>query len=198
MIELTGIVAMGKNNEIGVGLLMPWWLEEYASQQRYKDLRTDDLGRFKEITMGHHVLMGRLTYESFPKFARPLPGRINHVLSTDMSQSKKLSLDFEDEQKAKILRIHSSFESLEGAIIGLDHAYVIGGGQVYAHFISDKKEGLKMNRILVTRINDDFPMADVFFPPLEANGFEKDDSLTLHPANPENKGFYSFDTYVRR
>ena len=63
------VVAMDRNRLIGAGDGLPWRLP-------------DEMRRFKEITMGHAVLMGRKTYETIPEKFRPLPGRTNIVLTT--------------------------------------------------------------------------------------------------------------------
>ena len=189
MVEYIGIVAMGKMNEIGYGSIMPWWLDQYKIQQKYKDFRAEDLPRFKEITTGHDVQMGRITYESFPKFARPLSERTNHVLTHDAFASKKLSADLADEKKSPLIIVHNSFESMEDAIIDKEKVYIIGGGKIYSHYLH------KMNTLLVSRINEEFPMADVHFDEFE---HEFEISAQVLPKNPAYNDFYSFDTYTRK
>ena len=63
------VVAQGSNGVIGFEGALPWHLPS-------------DLRRFRELTMGHAVLMGRKTYESIPERFRPLPGRRNLVISS--------------------------------------------------------------------------------------------------------------------
>ena len=76
----------------------------------------EDQARFKELTMGHTVVMGRLTWESLPKSVRPLPGRRNVVLTRQadyMAEGAEVITTFEDALTA-------------------DETWVIGGQQIYA------------------------------------------------------------------
>lgn len=129
--ELYGIVAVGKGNEIGFKGDMPWHLPE-------------DLRRFKALTTGHPVIMGRATWESLPK--RPLPGRRNIVLTRDTNY---------EASGAETAR------SLTEAIAlceGEETPFVIGGGQIY-------RESLPLlTRLYVTRVESEWPQADTFFP----------------------------------
>jgi dihydrofolate reductase len=97
------IWAQSSSGVIGRGGGIPWRLPE-------------DLARFKDITMGHDVVMGRLTWESLPARVRPLPGRRNVVLTRQA--------DFMADG-ADIVT------TLDEALTG-DQTWVIGGGQVYA------------------------------------------------------------------
>ena len=127
--ELWAIAAMGRNGEIGFRGDMPWHLPE-------------DLRHFKEVTMGHPVIMGRATWESLPK--RPLPGRKNIVLTRNA--------DYVAEGAA-------TASSLEEAVKMCDMTpFVIGGGEVYKMTLPS------LTRLFVTRIEADFPDADTYFP----------------------------------
>lgn len=104
-----------------------------------------DLRRFKQLTMGHPVIMGRKTFESFPK--GPLPGRRNIVVTRNQEYPAE-----------GIERVSSLEEACRRA--GED-AFVIGGGEIYrmAMDVAD--------RIYMTEIDADAPGADTFFPAVD-------------------------------
>ncbi len=126
------IVAMSTNNVIGHGGELPWHL-------------SDDLKRFKVITMGKPVVMGRLTYESI---GRPLPGRQCIVLSTRSAYT------------AVGCEVVSSPEAAIVCANAADEIMVIGGAQVYRQFLSLAK------RIYLTRVEAEVD-GDVYFPILD-------------------------------
>ena len=108
-----------------------------------------DLKRFKELTSGHLVIMGRKTFESI---GHPLPNRTNIVISHDLSYAQE-----------GIIVVHSLEEALRLAP-GDDEIFVIGGGQIYQEAIS------KANKLYLTIIEGS-PDADTFFP--EYSDFKK-------------------------
>lgn len=100
------VVALSSNGVIGRDGTLPWRLPS-------------DLKRFRELTTGHTVVMGRKTYESLPDRFRPLPERRNLVLSTDRTYRAEGAEVFGD---------------LQAALQSCDHdCFVIGGGVTYAH-----------------------------------------------------------------
>ena len=104
----------------------------------------EDLKRFKELTMGHPVIMGRRTYESIGK---PLPNRTNIVLSdTPMSHPDEVVV---------CTSLREAFERARAT--NTDEVFVIGGGSVYAQTIDDA------DRLYLTLVDDDMP-GDTFFP----------------------------------
>ena len=127
------VVAQGSNRVIGLEGALPWHLPS-------------DLRRFRELTMGHAVVMGRKTYESIPERFRPLPGRRNLVISRSASY-----------EGAEV------FPTLAAAIEACDGScFVIGGGRVYA------EAAALADRCYVTDI-DVAPVGDTFFPELAPN-----------------------------
>lgn len=107
----------------------------------------NDMERFKAVTMGHHVVMGRKTYESIPDRFRPLPGRKNLVITRNPD---KYSEAFGDQVKL--------FKSIEYAIdharrVGEENLMIIGGGQVYNHFLEDNLN--RVDTIYETLVHDD-------------------------------------------
>jgi dihydrofolate reductase len=109
-VKLIIIAALARNRVIGKGGTIPWHLSE-------------DLKRFKKITMGHTVLMGRITYESIGK---PLPGRKNVVIT---SKSIKPPSIYSSTQLL-------TFSDLDTALTALkndEKVFIIGGGQLYRY-----------------------------------------------------------------
>jgi dihydrofolate reductase len=129
--RLSLIVAMARNRVIGHKGNLPWRLSA-------------DLKRFKALTMGHHIIMGRNTWESI---GRPLAGRISVVVTRN---------------QAYVAAGATVVGSLAAALrLAADdpEAFVIGGGELY-------REALPVaDRIYLTELPADYP-GDVFFPPL--------------------------------
>jgi dihydrofolate reductase len=159
---LSIIVAIGKGNEIGKNNGLLWRL-------------SSDLKRFKRITTGHVIIMGRTTYLSLPNGA--LPNRTNVVLSRDAD-----------------LRLEGClvFSSLDAALIHFrdeEEVFVIGGGELYrqAFPIADK--------LYLTKVDAAFPDADTFFPPVDYSEWKLIDKEVL-PANEKdacNSVFYEYE-----
>ncbi len=128
------LVAMATNRVIGANGRLPWHLAA-------------DLRRFKALTMGHPLLMGRKTHESI---GRPLPGRTNLVLTRDAAYTA-----------AGCLVVHSPSEALERARPA-GELFVIGGAALYADFLP------RADRIHLTLIHHDYA-GDVRFPEFDAS-----------------------------
>ena len=123
------IAAMAENRVIGRGNEMPWEIPS-------------ELKRFKEITMGHPVIMGRRTFESI---GRPLPGRKNVIITRQMDYSAADSIIVPDLQAA--------LAACEGA----KEVFICGGDTVY-------REAMPMaDKIYLTIIDEEFE-GDSFFP----------------------------------
>lgn len=106
----------------------------------------EDMARFKALTMGHTVLMGRKTWDSIPAKFRPLPGRRNLVLSR---------------QPGLLLEGAEVFASLDAALAacrGEAQVFVMGGAQIYAEALPSA------DQLELTEIDADFADADAFFP----------------------------------
>lgn len=112
----------------------------------------DDLRRFKTLTMGHPIVMGRKTFESFPN--GPLPGRRNIVISRQKDYHPDGAEVYPTVQKA-----------LEACAADED-VFVIGGGEIYRQFIPLASE------LLLTEIDDEPADADTFFPAFTADAVE--------------------------
>ena len=103
-----------------------------------------DLRRFKEITMGHPIIMGRKTFESFPK--GPLPGRQNIVITRQS--------DYHHDG----ITVVGSFSSALTAANNTDEVFVIGGGEIYREAINHA------SKLYLTEIDATVEDADTFFP----------------------------------
>ena len=111
---------------------------------------SDDLKRFKSLTMGHPIIMGRKTFESFPKGA--LPGRRNIVVTRNPSYT------------APGIETAQSVEEAVRMCDGAD-CYIIGGGEIYrqAYPIADRLE--------LTLIDAECPDADTHFPDVDVSAY---------------------------
>ncbi|MDP1774438.1 MAG: dihydrofolate reductase [Methylobacter sp.] len=131
--KISLIVAMASNRAIGLNNQMPWHLSA-------------DLKKFKKITMGAPILMGRKTYESI---GRPLPGRTNIIISRNPSYSQPGCLVFNDIDQA----LASCADAKE--------VFVIGGSDFYQAMLP------VADTLYLTLIHQEFP-GDTFFPEIDA------------------------------
>jgi dihydrofolate reductase len=136
--RISFIVALGHNRVIGKDNDLLWHLP-------------DDLKRFKKLTLGHPVIMGRKTWQSLPDKVRPLPGRTNIVVTR-----------FEDYPADGAQVAHSFPEALSLAkdADGADEIFVIGGGELYRAALPFA------SRLYLTIVDDPTP-GTVFFPEYE-------------------------------
>jgi len=133
---LSIIAVIGKNREIGEKGELLWHVP-------------GDLPRFKKLTWGHPVIMGRKTHSTFQYKGGPLPGRTNIVITHDGQY-----------QKEGFSIVHSFEEALEVAkkSPGSEEIFVIGGGQIYAAAINQAE------RLYLTMVDAEAKSADTFFP----------------------------------
>ncbi|MBC3847419.1 dihydrofolate reductase [Winogradskyella echinorum] len=162
--ELTIIVAAGENNAIGKDNDLIWHL-------------SNDLKRFKSLTNGHHIIMGRKTFESFPK---PLPNR-THIVITRQSDYKAPD---------GVIIVNNLEDALDAARND-KQPFIIGGGEIYkqAMPIVDKLE--------ITRVHASFKNADTFFPEIDDSKWQEV-SRTTHDADEKHAYAFSFITYLRK
>ena len=153
------IAALGKNNVIGVDNKLPWKLSA-------------DLKRFKAITSGKPVIMGRKTFESI---GRPLPNRTNIIITRDKNY------------RADGCVIVNSAEEALNAAKENEEVMIIGGAQIYAEFLP------KANKMYLTVIEKEFE-GDAYFP--EYNDHEW---KIIHKEDHEDDGLrYSFVDLERK
>lgn len=164
MVEIVMIAAIGKNNALGKDNDLIWHLP-------------DDFKRFKQLTTGHKIIMGRKTFESFPK---PLPNRTHIIITRD----KNYTIDFSS--CIVVFTLEEALDLVQDDTL----AYIIGGGEIY-------DLGMPYADTLeITRVHENFE-ADTFFPQID----EKLWKLTkeeFHPRDDRHKHEFTYLTYKRR
>jgi dihydrofolate reductase len=162
--RVTLVVAAAKNDTIGDRGKLPWRLP-------------DDLRRFKALTVGHHVVMGRKTWQSIGK---PLPDRTNVVVSRDRELAAPGAVVVGSLDDALALARNS----------GETELFVIGGGELY-------RAALPLaDRIQLTRIDADVA-GDVRFPPLDADAWVEVER-SEHAADERHAWPFAFVVLDRR
>jgi len=160
------LVAMAKNRVIGRNNALPWQLPP-------------DLKRFKELTMGHHIVMGRKTYESI---GRPLPGRTSVIITRQPDYQVPGALVVASIDQA--LKVCSAGKEVDQEI------FVIGGAQIYRQSL-----GL-CQRIYITEIQQEFD-GDTLFPELNQQVW-REISREKHRLNDDDGLEYHFVVLDRR
>jgi dihydrofolate reductase len=156
------IVAIAENDAIGRNNELLWHL-------------SDDLKRFKKITAGHTVIMGKRTYESLP--VRPLANRKNIVIT-----------DLPGEKIEGCLMAYSIRQAVELADPDSEN-FIIGGGSVYRQFLP------LCDRLYITRVHQSFD-ADTFFPEID-NKLWTLTSEEPGPPDPKNPFSYTYQIFNR-
>lgn len=158
------IVAKAKNQVIGKDKQLIWKLSA-------------DLKRFKNLTIGNFILMGRKTFESLGK---PLPNRTHLIITRNP--------DFQAPEG------HYAFLSLEDAVIfcnklGVDKLFIIGGGEIY-------REALPLcDQLEITEVDAE-PEGDTFFPEIDSDQW-KEVGREEFPSDEKNEYPYAFVTYEK-
>lgn len=160
---ITIIAAIAKNYALGKDNDLIWHLSA-------------DLQRFKKITSGHHILMGRNTFESIGK---PLPNRTTIIITRNR-----------DYEKDGCLIANSLEEALELAKND-DEIYVIGGAQIYKYAL----ENNLVDAMEITLVHQEFE-ADAFFPEIDKTVWKSVDRKD-YKADEKNKLDYSFIRYEK-
>jgi dihydrofolate reductase len=126
---LSVIVAMARNRVIGINNALPWRLSE-------------DLKHFKSLTMGHHIVMGRKTYESIGK---PLPGRTTVIVTRDANYRMEGCLTA------------NSIDAAIAACGGDPEIFFVGGSEMYTQVLP------RADRLYLTEIQAEYE-GDAWFP----------------------------------
>ena len=169
MTEIVLIAAVAENGVIGAGGAMPWRLKS-------------DMARLKAMTMGKPIVMGRKTFESFPR--RPLPGRTNIVVTRDAAY------------RAAGAVVTTSFADAEAIASGdalrrfATEIAIIGGADIYAHWMDCA------DRLEITEVHAR-PDGDTRFPAIDPADWEEVARLR-NPAGPDNSADFSYVTFRRR
>lgn len=159
---LTLIAAAGENNELGKENDLVWHLP-------------DDFKRFKKLTTGHHIIMGRKTFDTFPQL---LPNR-THVVVTRQENYKKEG----------VIVVHSLERAIE--LTKEDpQPFVIGGGEIYKMAMDPA------DKIELTRVHGEFD-ADTFFPEVDESRW-KLVSEEYHEKDEKHNFAFTYLTYERK
>ena len=157
---ITLIAAAAQNDALGKDNDLIWHISE-------------DLKRFKRLTTGHAIIMGRKTFESMPK---ALPNRTNIVLTKN------------ENYKAEGAVVASTIDEAL-VLAGEDNQpFIIGGAQIYSLFMDH------CNRIELTRVHHDFE-ADVFFPKIDTSKWtiSKEEFISKTEDQPYNYTYITYD-----
>ncbi|TSE07114.1 MULTISPECIES: dihydrofolate reductase [Aquimarina] len=159
---VTMIAAAGENNALGKDNDLVWHLP-------------DDFKRFKSLTSGHNIIMGRKTFETFPKL---LPNRVHIVITRNTSY-----------QAEGAIVVHTIEDALEVAK-GDAQPFIIGGGEIYTMGMDHS------DCIELTRVHESFD-ADAFFPEIDTEiwKLEKEE---FHDIDEKHKYPFTYLTYKRR
>ncbi|MBP6000873.1 MAG: dihydrofolate reductase [Flavobacterium sp.] len=160
---LTIIAAAAENNALGKDNQLLWHLPE-------------DFKRFKTLTSGHYIIMGRKTFESFPK---PLPNR-THIIITRKPNY----------QAPEGCIVVTSLEKAMELCPKNEEAFVIGGGEIYQQALD------VVDKIDVTRVHTTLD-ADTFFPTIDPTLWEMVFE-EFHPKDDKHAFDFTFLTYVKR
>lgn len=166
--EIVFVVAIAENGVIGAGNAMPWRLKS-------------DLARFKALTIGKPVIMGRKTFESLPR--RPLPGRTNIVITRDTDYRAKGAIVTTSSADAGAI---ARGDALRRSVTEIA---VIGGAEIFRQWLD------RADRLEITEVHAR-PDGDTHF---DINEAEWDEVARVrHPAGGEDSAEYSYVTYRRR
>lgn len=155
---LSLIAAVSENGVIGNKGALPWHF-------------TEDMKRFKELTVGHVVMMGRKTWESLPEKFKPLPGRTNVVITRQQEYNVPAGVE--------------RYGSIDDALTvhPNDTVFVIGGAELYRHTID------RADTLYITEVHREVE-GDAFFPAIDPSKWRE--------TKREDRGEYSFVTYKMR
>ena len=156
------IAAVSENNALGKNNDLVWHLP-------------DDFKRFKQLTSGHYIVMGRKTFESFPK---PLPKRTHVIVTRQKNYTPEGCLVANTLQEAIQLCPKN------------EDTYIIGGGEIY-------KQSIAIADVLeITRVHHSFD-ADTFFPEIDLKIWQLT-SEEFHPKDDKHNYSFTYQSYRRK
>jgi len=161
--QISIIVAIASNYAIGKDNDLLWHISK-------------DLQRFKSLTEGHTIVMGKKTYFSLPR--RPLPKRTNMVIT-----------DVADERIDDCLMAYSIEDAVEKMDEGVEN-FIIGGGSIYKQFMP------LADKLYITQVHKDFE-GDVFFPEINSGEWDLQSAEKITD-DAQNDFSYTFEIYKRK
>ena len=160
---ITMIAAAAENNELGKDNGLVWHLP-------------DDFKRFKKLTSGHYIIMGRRTFDSLDE---PLPNRTNVVITRNKNYKKNGAIV-----------VHTMEEAIKIAAED-SQPFIIGGGEIY-------KMGLPIaDKIELTRVHGKFDDADTYFPEISKKDWQLI-SEVKHGKDEKHKYSFTYETWIRK
>ena len=156
------IAAVAKNNALGKDNELVWHLP-------------NDFKRIKTLTSGHHIIMGRKTFESFPK---PLPNRTHIIITRQKNYQAEGCIIVDSIEKA--LSICPKDED----------SFIIGGGEIYTLGLA------YTDKIEITRVHSSFE-ADAYFPEINKKDW-KLEKYDFNEKDEKHKYDYTYETYIRK
>jgi dihydrofolate reductase len=159
---ITMIAAAAENNALGKDNELVWHLP-------------DDFKRFKKLTTGHHIIMGRKTWESFP---RPLPNRTHIVITRNTSYVAEGAIV-----------VHDMIDALAFAKEDAN-AFIIGGGEIYTIGLD------YATHIELTRVHGSFE-ADAFFPNIDTSKWKLQNS-EFHDKDDKHAVAFTYETWTKK
>jgi dihydrofolate reductase len=166
--EIVLIVAIGDNGVIGAGGTIPWRLKS-------------DMQRFKAMTIGKPIVMGRKTFVSL---RRPLPGRTNIVVTRDQGFRAAGAVVTTSFDAARAVATGDALRRLATEIA------VIGGAEIYAQWLD------VADRLEITEVHAR-PEGDTYFAAIDRDVWQEV-ARVRHPAGPDDSADFSYVTYRRR
>lgn len=160
------IAAASENNALGKDNKIVWHLP-------------DDFKRFKKLTSGHAIIMGRKTFESFDK---PLPNRTHIIITRQKNYTPKID--------SELCIVVDSMEKALAITSKDENVFVIGGGEIY-------NLGMPFaDKIELTRVHENFE-ADAFFPEISQMDWQLVEEM-LHSKDEKHNYAFSFQTFLRK
>lgn len=160
---ITLIAAVAENNALGKDNKMMWHLP-------------DDFKHFKSRTSGHHIIMGRKTFESFPS---ALPNRTSVIITR------------QSDYKADGCIVVGSLDEAIAVSPKDEEVFIIGGGEIYNQSID------RANKLDLTRVHAEFPDADAYFPQIDESKWELSEAI-FHPRDERHVYEMTFQTYLKK
>ena len=160
---LTLIAAVAENNALGKDNKMMWHLP-------------DDFKHFKSRTSGHHIIMGRKTFESFPS---ALPNRTSVIITR------------QSDYKADGCIVVGSLDEAIAVSPKDEEVFIIGGGEIYNQSI------YRADKLNLTRVHAEFPDADAYFPQIDESKWELTEAI-FHPRDEKHAYEMTFQTYLKK
>lgn len=162
---ISHVVAMSNNRVIGVNNDLPWSLK-------------DDLAHFKEYTTEKIIVMGRKTFESI---GRPLPNRVNYVISSTLEDVEGVSIFTNLEDAIEAAKAYNLDKNIANEVA------IIGGGYLFRDSIHS------FNKLVLTRVNCSID-GDVYYPKIDFNNWELVSSKKFLK-NKDNQYDFAVETY---